>query len=147
MKIVIDADGCPVVRLTLQIAKAHHILCTLVCDTAHSFSETDAEVLTVSKGRDSADFQIVNLLSAQDIVITQDYGLAAMCLARSARVLNQNGLIFDAQNMDSLLWNRYLHKKQRMAGGHFKGPKKRSAAQDKQFEAALIQLLTETEKN
>lgn len=140
MKIVIDADGCPVVRLTLQIAKSFQIPCTVVCDTAHTFA-VDAKVITVSKGADSADFQIVNLLSPQDIVVTQDYGLAAMCLARGARALNQNGLIFQPQNIDSLLLSRHIHKKQRMAGNHLKGPKRRDAAQDKNFEAALVQLL------
>lgn len=147
MKIVIDADGCPVVHLTLQIAKSYRIPCTVVCDTAHSFPELDAQVITVSKGADSADFRIVNLLNPKDIVVTQDYGLAAMCLAQGARALNQNGLIFDKQNMDSLLLSRHIHKKQRMAGVHLKGAKKRDAVQNQHFEAALIQLLKETDKN
>lgn len=147
MKILIDADGCPVVHLALKIAKLHNIPCILVCDTAHEFSDTESEVITVSKGADSADFRIVNLLTARDIVVTQDYGLAAMCLARGARAVNQNGLIFDAQNMDALLWSRHLHKQQRRRGEHLKGPKKRAIMQNKQFEVALCQLLQESEKN
>lgn len=147
MKIVIDADGCPVVHLTLQIAKLYRVPCIVVCDTAHSFQALDAQVITVSKGTDSADFRIVNLLNPGDIVVTQDYGLAAMCLARGARALNQNGLIFDKRNMDSLLLSRHIHKKQRMAGARLKGAKKRDAVQNQYFEAALIQLLKETDKN
>lgn len=146
MKIVIDADGCPVVHLTLSIAKTFHVPCIIVCDTAHVFDVT-AQVVTVSKGADSADFQIANLIEPQDIVVTQDYGLAAMCLARQAQVLNQNGLIFTSQNMDSLLFSRHIHKKQRMSGNHLKGPKKREATQNKAFETALIRLIQETEKN
>lgn len=144
MKIVIDADGCPVVHLSLKIAEQFHVPCVIVCDTAHVF-DVSAKVITVSKGADSADFQIANLITPQDIVVTQDYGLAAMCLARNAQVINQNGLIFTQQNIDGLLFCRHIHKKQRMAGSHLKGPKKREAIQDKAFETALIRLIQKTE--
>ncbi len=147
LKIVIDADGCPVVQLTLQIADRFRIPCTLVCDTAHSFADMHAQIITVSQGTDSADFHIVNLIAPHDIVVTQDYGLAAMCLARGARALNQNGLIFCPQNMDSLLLSRHIHKKQRLAGKRIKGPKKRTAVQNAKFEEALIALLNQTNIN
>lgn len=146
MKIVIDADGCPVVHLSLKIAEKFHVPCVIVCDTAHAF-DVSAKVITVSKGADSADFQIVNLIAPQDIVVTQDYGLAAMCLARNAQVVNQNGLIFTQQNIDSLLFSRHIHKKQRMAGVHLKGSKKRIKMQNENFETALIHLIQKKKIN
>lgn len=147
MKLVIDADGCPVVSLALKTAEKYGVHCVLVCDTAHTFSNISAEIITVSQGADSADFRIVNLLDAGDIVITQDYGLAAMCLAKNATALNQNGLIYSEKNMDDLLLSRHIHKKVRRAGGRMKGPKKRTKQQDEAFEKTLTALFEESQNN
>lgn len=147
MKLVIDADGCPVVALAVKTAEKYGVRCVLVCDTAHTFSNVSAEIITVSQGADSADFRIVNLLDAGDIVVTQDYGLAAMCLAKNATALNQNGLIYSEKNMDELLLSRHIHKKVRRAGGRMKGPKKRTKQQDEAFEKALIALFEERTQN
>lgn len=143
MKLVIDADGCPVVALAVKTAEKYGVRCVLVCDTAHTFSNVSAEIITVSQGADSADFRIVYLLDAGDIVVTQDYGLAAMCLAKNATAINQNGLIYSEKNMDELLLSRYIHKKVRRAGGRMKGPKKRTMQQDESFDKALTVLLEE----
>lgn len=147
MKLVIDADGCPVVALAVKTAEKYGVRCVLVCDTAHTFSNVSAEIITVSQGADSADFRIVNLLDAGDIVVTQDYGLAAMCLAKNATALNQNGLIYSEKNMDELLLSRHIHKKVRRAGGRMKGPKKRTKQQDEAFEKALTALFEERTQN
>ena len=137
MKIFIDADGCPVVDITVRIAKAKSIGCYIICDTAHEFHKDGAETIVVEKGADSVDFKLVNLVSAGDIVVTQDYGLAAMCLARKAIPLSQNGLAFTDKNIDELLFSRYVSKKIRNAGGRLKGPSKRTTEQDEKFEKAL----------
>lgn len=147
MKLMIDADGCPVVALAVKTAEKYGVRCVLVCDTAHTFSNVSAEIITVSQGADSADFRIVNLLDAGDIVVTQDYGLAAMCLAKNATALNQNGLIYSEKNMDELLLSRHIHKKVRRAGGRMKGPKKRTKQQDEAFEKALTALFEERTQN
>ena len=94
MQIFIDADGCPVVDITLRTAAQYGISCTILCDTAHRFEREGATTVMVEKGADSVDFKLVNLLQSGDIAVTQDYGLAAMCLARGARPISQNGLIF-----------------------------------------------------
>lgn len=143
MKIFIDADGCPVVDITVSLAKKYSLECFIICDTAHEFSKDGAKTVVVEKGADSVDFRLVNLVSAGDIVVTQDYGLAAMCLARKAVPLSQNGLVFTDKNIDELLFSRYVSKKIRNAGGRLKGPSKRTAEQDKHFETALIKLITE----
>ncbi len=137
MKIFIDADGCPVVDITVRIAKAKSVGCYIICDTAHEFQKDGAETIVVEKGADSVDFKLVNLVSAGDIVVTQDYGLAAMCLARKAIPLSQNGLVFTDKNIEELLFSRYVSKKIRNAGGRLKGPSKRTPEQDEKFEKTL----------
>ena len=86
MIIFIDADGCPVVDETVHLANTHHIPCVILCDTSHQIRRTGAQTIIVSKGADSVDFALVNRLHAGDIAVTQDYGLAAMCLARGGRL-------------------------------------------------------------
>ena len=103
MKLLIDADGCPVVDISVKIASDYGLRCIILCDTAHVFERGNAETLTVSKGADSVDFKLVNLLDKGDIVVTQDYGLAAMCLARGASAIDQNGMRYTADNIGGLL--------------------------------------------
>ena len=141
MNLLIDADACPVVDIALDCAKKYNVeKSVLLCDTSHLIEREGAETIVVSKGADSADFALVNLVKAGDVVITQDYGLAAMCLAKKAHVLNQNGLVFNEFNIDSLLTQRHISKKIRMAGGRTKGPSKRTKEQDVAFLKSLIKV-------
>lgn len=140
-RILIDADGCPVVDETIKIAKRFSLECLILCDTSHRIAREGARTMVFSKGADSVDFALVNLAHSGDVVVTQDYGLAAMCLARNALVLDQDGMEYTAKNIDALLLSRYTAKKIRNAGGRLKGPAKRTAAQDRAFSEALTQLL------
>ena len=144
MTIFIDADGCPVVDITVRLSKQFNLECVIVCDTSHVFEKDGAKTITVSKGNDSADFALVNMTQKGDVVITQDYGLAAMCLARGAVPLNQDGMIYTDTNIDSLLSQRHTAKKIRMSGGRLKGPSKRTYEQDIMFEISLKELLKGT---
>jgi uncharacterized protein YaiI (UPF0178 family) len=141
MKILIDADGCPVVNITVRIAKLNNVDCFILCDTSHVFVKDGATTLTFSKGADSVDFALVNLVLAGDIVVTQDYGLAAMCLSKNAVVINQDGMEYTADNIDALLLARHTAKKILNSGGRLKGPSKRTAVQDRKFEAELTRLI------
>jgi uncharacterized protein YaiI (UPF0178 family) len=142
MTVLIDADGCPVVDITVQIAREAGVECVIICDTAHVFEKEGAKTVIVSQGSDSVDFKLVNMIQKGDIVVTQDYGLAAMCLARQAVPLNQNGMVYTDNNIGGLLEQRHMAKKIRMAGGRLKGPSKRTAEQDKAFEDMLRRLLS-----
>lgn len=142
-RILIDADGCPVVDITVRLAREFHTECILLCDTSHVFQIDGVQTITVSKGADSVDFALVNLLRPGDIVITQDYGLAAMCLARNARPVNQDGMRYTDDNISALLDARYTAKKIRMSGGRLKGHAKRTSDQNRKFEAALRQMLAD----
>lgn len=126
MKIYIDADGCPVVKNTLKIAKEFHILCVIICDTAHQIEHENAETIVVDKGADSVDFCLVNLIQKGDIAVTQDYGLAAMCLSKRAIVLDQDGKEYTNENISGLLEFRAVSKKIRQSGGRLKGMPKRT---------------------
>jgi len=141
MRILIDADGCPVVDIAVKMAKQMNIDCMLFCDTSHVFEKNGAVTITVSKGVDSVDFALVNVAQRGDIVVTQDYGLAAMCLARGAVPVSQDGMVYDDNNILSLLSQRAMAKKIRMSGGRLKGSAKRSTEQDKAFEQKLKKLL------
>ena len=141
MELFIDADGCPVTNLAIGLAKRYGLPCTLICDTAHEICRDGAKTITVSKGADSADFALVNLVKPGDLVVTQDYGLAAMCLSRGAVPIHQDGMVYTNENIDSLLFFRAAAKKVRNAGGRLKGPSKRTKEQDRAFEAALTRLL------
>lgn len=143
MELFIDADGCPVTNIAIALAKEYGVPCTLICDTAHEMRRDGATTITVSKGADSADFALVNLVKPGDLVVTQDYGLAAMCLSRGAVPIHQDGMVYTNDNIDGLLFFRAAAKKVRNAGGRLKGPSKRTKEQDKAFEAALRRLLEE----
>jgi uncharacterized protein YaiI (UPF0178 family) len=147
MKILIDADGCPVVDITVRMAKERHTNCLILCDTSHIFERDGAVTLTFSKGADSVDFALVNRVSPGDLVITQDYGLAAMCLSRNAVVLNQDGMEYTPDNIEGLLLARYTAQKIRSSGGRLKGPSKRTPAQNHAFRAALTRWLDSEERS
>ena len=141
MKVLIDADACPVTKLAIRLCQDFQVPCTLFCDTAHEFHHDGVATLVVDKGADSADFAIANHAMPGDLVITQDYGLASMCLSRGARVLHQDGWEYTADNIDALLFSRHESRKYRASGGRIKGPKKRGASQDQAFSASMQRIL------
>ena len=141
MRIYIDADGCPVVDSTLRLAAAHRVETVILCDTSHEIQRPGVQTVTVSKGADSVDFALVNRVEPGDIAVTQDYGLAAMCLAKRALPLSQDGLLYTEENIGALLQSRYAAQKIRRSGGRLKGPKKRTSEQDAAFERTLRRLL------
>lgn len=143
MELFLDADGCPVTALAVTLARQYHVPCTILCDTAHELAFPGARTITVSKGADSVDFALVNLVKKGDLVVTQDYGLAAMCLSRGAIPIRQDGMVYTAENIDSLLFFRAAARKIRKAGGRLKGSSRRTPEQDRAFAATLERLLQE----
>ena len=112
--------------------------CIIVCDNTHSIEKDGAKTIVVDKGADSADCRIANLTENGDVIVTQDYGLAALVLGKGAKALNQKGLIYNDANIENLLFTRFIGKKERMAGNRTKGPKKRTAQNDADFLKALL---------
>ncbi|RNF39150.1 YaiI/YqxD family protein [Planococcus salinus] len=141
MKVLVDADGCPVVDLAIKVAKRFSLPVLLLCDTSHEMQREGAETVTVSKGADAVDFVLVNRVEKGDVVVTQDYGLAAMVLAKRGHAIDQNGRVYSEENIDQLLHGRHVAKKIRQGGGRMKGPKKRNPQDNETFEKSLMNLL------
>ena len=142
-RILVDADACPVIQIVERIAKAHGVPVTLLCDTNHVLSSDYAEVKVIGAGADAVDFVLINLCRRGDIVVTQDYGVAALALGKGAYAIHQNGGLYTQDNIDQMLMERHLARKARMGKGkhHLKGPKKRTKEEDEAFEAAFRKLL------
>ena len=138
MRVLIDGDGCPVVDIAVRLCRQEKVPCLILCDTAHCIERDGVQTIVVDKGADSADFALVNLLQPGDLVITQDYGLASMCLARGARVMHQDGMEYTDENIDMLLTFRHTAARIRRGGGRLRGPKKRTLQQDMDFEAKFL---------
>ena len=143
MKIYVDADACPVVAIVEQIAKEYEIPVTLLCDTNHVLYSDYSEVVTVGAGADAVDFKLVSLCHKGDIVVTQDYGVAAMILGKGAYGIHQNGKWYTNENIDRMLMERHLAKKARNAKKkhHLKGPSKRTDEDDRRFAESFTRLV------
>lgn len=144
MQVYIDADGCPVIELTIEIALAFDFEVTIVCDYAHEFQEEEhVHVLRCDQGKDSVDFEIIKLAQKKDIIITQDYGLAGLLLAKGCYVISQNGTIYSDENMDQLLNQRHMSAKIRKIDKHSGHMKKRTKEDDDAFMEAFSALCEE----
>ncbi len=141
MKIVVDADGCPVVKQSIELAKEFGLEALVVKNYAHVIEDDYATIVTVDISSDSADYYIVNNVSKGDIVVTQDYGLAAMALSRGVICINQNGLVISDRNIDTLLDRRHINREARRKDGKYTKFKKRKFEDDESFVKSLRKLI------
>ena len=143
MKIFVDADACPVVRIVESIAKKYKVPIILLCDTNHVLSSDYSEVVIVGAGADAVDFKLISLCHQGDIVVTQDYGVAAMALGKKANAIHQSGKWYTDDNIDQMLMERHLAKKARRGSSknHLKGPHKRTVEDDQRFAESFERLL------
>ncbi len=148
MTIFVDADACPVTRLTEEIAKKHSIPVMLLCDTSHLLTSEYSEVRIIGAGADAVDLALINLCQCGDIVVTQDYGVAALALGKGAKAIHQSGRWYTEENIDALLMERHLAKKARKSSkNHLKGPAKRSKEDDKRYADSFERMLQEQIKD
>lgn len=145
MRIWIDADGCPVRKLVLRIAEEFAIEVIQVADRSHEFREGTAVLVDI--GADSAEYYIISKARPGDLMITQDYGAAALALGKGLRVMDQNGREYTEANIDGLLFERALSDKIRRAGGRTAHMKKRRKEDDICFVEAFRSLLQEISEN
>lgn len=143
MRIYVDADACPVIPIVEQVAEKNNIAVTLLCDTNHVLDSDYSEVKIIGAGADAVDFALINLCGKNDIVVTQDYGVAAMALGKGAYAIHQSGKWYTDENIDQMLMERHLSKKARRASGknHLKGPKKRTEEDDVRFKRSFEKLV------
>ena len=135
MEIYVDADACPVVDIVEKTARKYQIPVTLLCDTNHILTSGYSEVIVVGAGADAVDYKLISLCHRGDIVVSQDYGVAAMALSKGAYAIHQSGKWYTDENIDQMLMEIHLNKKARRASqkNHFKGPKKRTGEDDERF--------------
>lgn len=143
MQILVDADACPVTRIVEKIARQQGLPCVLLCDTNHVLQSDYSEIKVIGAGADAVDYALINVCRKGDVIVTQDYGVAAMALGKGAYAIHQSGRWYTNENIDQMLMERHLAKKARMGKGkhHLKGPAKRTSEDDARFEAALLRLL------
>lgn len=141
MKILVDADACPVKNIIVKIAKKYRIPVMMFIDTSHILNDGYSEVITVDTASDSVDIALINKVINNDIVVTQDFGVAAMALPKGAKVINQNGMIYTNDNIDKLLFERHISKKIRRSGGKTSGHAKRTKQNDVTFENTFLTLV------
>lgn len=143
MHIYIDADACPVVGIAEDIATKYNISVTLLCDTNHVLTSDYSEVIVVGAGADAVDYKLISICHRGDIVVTQDYGVAAMALGKGSFAIHQSGKWYTNENIDQMLMERHLNKKARRASSrnHIKGPRKRTEEDDQRFAESFEKLL------
>jgi uncharacterized protein YaiI (UPF0178 family) len=144
MTIYVDADACPVVRIVEKAAKENKIDVCLLCDTNHVLQSDYSEIKIIGAGADAVDFALINLCKSGDIVVTQDYGVAAMALGKGAYGIHQSGKWYTDDNINQLLMERHIAKAARRAKSknHLSGPGKRTKDDDKHFEESFHKLIT-----
>ena len=147
MRIFIDADACPVKREAISEARNRGFEVVLVSNTTHNMdrytSRKGVEAVQVGVGRDSADFAIIERLEPGDVVVTQDIGLAAMVLGRSAHAISPRGRVFSPVTIDAELAVRHAEQQHRRSGGRTKGPSVFDEDDRERFTLAMSRLLDE----
>ncbi|BEP30296.1 YaiI/YqxD family protein [Helicovermis profundi] len=142
MKIWVDADGCPVVKITIEEAKKHSVPLVVVKNHAVRIEDDYAKIVTVDVTRDAADYYIVNHMEKGDLVITQDNGLSAMALAKDGKILNQNGRWITNDNIELILESRHISQKERMKKKKsYTKFKKREKTKDDNFRRELVSFI------
>ena len=136
MRVFVDADACPVVGIIEKVAREHNVPVTLLCDTNHVLSSAYSEVIVVGAGADAVDYK-------GDIVVSQDYGVAAMALGKGAYAIHQSGKWYTNENIDQMLMERHLNKKARRASrkNHLKGPRKRASEDNERFRESFEKMI------
>jgi len=141
LKIIVDADACPVKDIIEHIAREYQIETILVANFNHIITSDYARIIRVDRAAQSADIAIINLASKGDLLVTQDYGLAAIMLAKGCCVLDHMGKEYNQENIDFLLMRRYLNQKARQARQRISGPAKRQRTDNQSFDENFRKLI------
>lgn len=141
MRIIVDADACPGKHIIEELGKQFNIPIIMYCDINHVLNSDYSTIKYMDSGFQSVDMAIANDALAYDIVVTQDFGVAAMVLGKKAYAISPKGFIYDDKNMDRLLFERHISQKVRRSGGKTSNPKKRNAEDDDRLYRNLLKLI------
>ena len=141
MRIIIDGDACPGISIIENIAKEYKLELILYCDINHYIFLNYGEVRVADSGFQSVDMKIANECKQGDIIVSQDYGVAAICLGKKANVLSPKGYIYNNENIGNMLEQRHINQKIRRGGGKTPNAKKRTIEDDKRLHRNLVYLI------
>lgn len=141
MRIIVDADACPVKDIIVFEAKKREIEVIMIMDFSHAHSDDYSTVITVDQGQDSADFKIANISVKGDLLVTQDIGLCSMVVSKGVFCIHSNGFFINEENIDMLMFDRHIGKESRKIGKKSSHFKKRTHEDDETFRKALIGFL------
>lgn len=147
MKILVDADACPVKDIIEDLAGNYSLKVIMISNPSHSIRSSYSDIVMVDGGAESVDIAVANRTTAGDIVVTQDYGLAAMVLGKGAVAIHPSGKIYTRENIDGLLMQRFINFKARKAGFKTINPKKREVEDDRRFRRKFTGLIENMLKN
>ena len=141
MRIIVDGDACPGISIISKISRNYNLELIVYCDIHHYINLDYGVVKVVDSGFQSVDMYVVNECKSNDVVISQDYGVAAICLGKKAHLINPKGYYYTEENIDRMLEERHISQKIRRAGGRTSNPKKRTKEDDLRLEKNLIKLI------
>jgi len=141
MKILVDADACPrpVLEICMRLGQKYNVPVWTVASFNHDI-ESDHHIV-VGDDFQEADMKVMNLTEAGDVVVTGDWGLAAVVLGKGAKCLSPAGREFRPEKIGFLLEEREVKARFRRGGGKTKGPRKRTFEDDHRFESCLERIL------
>lgn len=127
----------------------HAVPVTLLCDTNRVLSSGYSKVIVVGAGADAVDYKLISICRKGDIVVSQDYGVAAMALGKEAYAIHQSGKWYTNDNIDQMLMERHLNKKARRSThkSHMKGPRKRTPEDDERFAQSFEKMVLMAQEN
>lgn len=147
MKIIVDGDACPSKDIIKSLAKKYEIEVHIFVDSSHYFEDDFFTIHLVSKGKDAVDIALINYMENGDLIITQDYGVAAIAICKTNFVVNPIGFRYTNKNIDELLFKRHITSKSRRSGKGVTKIKKRSKENDENFYMILEKLLKQITSN
>jgi uncharacterized protein YaiI (UPF0178 family) len=141
MRIIVDGDACSGISIIEKCAKEYELELIVYCDIHHYITLDYGDVKIVDSGFQSVDMKVSNECKENDIVVSQDYGVAAICLGKRAYVINPRGTIYTNENIEGMLERRHISQKIRKAGGRTPNAKKRTSEDDKRLKKNLLFLI------
>ena len=138
MRIIVDGDGCPGISIIEKCAKEYGLELIVYCDIHHFISLDYGDVKIVDSGFQSVDMKVSNECKENDIVVSQDYGVAAICLGKKAHVISPRGTIYTNENISGMLEQRHISQKIRKAGGRTPNARKRTSEDDERLKKSLL---------
>lgn len=146
MTIIVDGDGCAGRNIIEEVAKKHNVPLRIFCDYNHVINSDYAEVIIMDSGFQAVDMRIATEAKPGDIVVTQDFGVAAMVIGKKSYAISPKGYIFSDKNIDKLLFERHLSAKARRSGEKTSNPKKRKEEDNTNLRVNLEKLILKAYK-